>query len=161
MPSSVQPDGIFPLPPCRLGACVNQQGLLDQLVFLPPATPLRRPQTAAVQRFEHALAVWLQDPAFAWPALPVVPHGTAFQQRVWAAIRAIPPGRSRTYGAIAKDLRTTPRAVGQACGANPLPLIVPCHRVVAATGPGGFAHADSGWLIITKRWLLEREGANR
>ena len=85
--------------------------------------------------------------------------GTPFRQRVWAAISAIPRGRTATYGALAAQLGSAPRAVGQACGANPFPLIVPCHRVTAASGLGGFANAHDGWLLDVKRWLLAFEGA--
>ena len=64
-----------------------------------------------------------------------------------------------TYGKLAADLGSAPRAVGQACGANPFPLIVPCHRVTSAAGLGGFANAREGWLLEVKRWLLAFEGA--
>lgn len=76
-----------------------------------------------------------------------------------AAIAAIPRGRTATYGELATSLGSAPRAVGQACGANPFPLIVPCHRVTSAAGLGGFANAREGWLLEVKRWLLAFEGA--
>jgi O-6-methylguanine DNA methyltransferase len=82
--------------------------------------------------------------------------GTAFQRRVWAALRAIPPGKTETYARLAASLKKpkAARAVGGACGANPVPLLIPCHRVVAAHGGlGGF----SGGLHW-KRKLLGREG---
>ena len=87
--------------------------------------------------------------------------GTAFQRRVWALIAAIPPGSARTYGSLAKELQSSPRAVGNACRANPLPVRVPCHRVVAATGLGGFAGDRSGRLLEIKRWLLDHEAASK
>ncbi len=90
--------------------------------------------------------------------LPFEPGGTAFQRRVWAALRAIPPGETRTYGAIARQLGSAPRAVGQACRANPCPILVPCHRVVGVQGLGGFAGDTSGRKLAVKRWLLEHEG---
>lgn len=86
---------------------------------------------------------------------PVAPKGTAFQQRVWQALLAIPYGETRTYGMIAEELKTGMRAVGGACGANPVALIVPCHRVVGKRGHlTGFAFG-----IDTKQRLLELEGA--
>ena len=89
--------------------------------------------------------------------LPLALAGTPFQQRVWQALRAIPCGRTRSYGAIARALGTAPRAVGGACGANPIPIIVPCHRVVAAGGGlGGFSGGEG---CDTKRRLLEHEAA--
>ena len=62
-----------------------------------------------------------------------------------------------TYGEMARLLRSGPRPVGQACGTNYFPLVIPCHRVVAANGLGGFAHHSSGYLIEIKRWLLQHE----
>jgi methylated-DNA-[protein]-cysteine S-methyltransferase len=84
--------------------------------------------------------------------------GTPFQRRVWEAMRAIPPGRTRTYGDLAAELGTSPRAIGGACRANPCPIVVPCHRVVGATGLGGFAGDTSGHKVEVKRWLLRHEG---
>jgi methylated-DNA-[protein]-cysteine S-methyltransferase len=85
-------------------------------------------------------------------------HGTDFQQQVWQAIAAIPVGQVRTYGALARDIGSGPRAVANACGANNLPLVVPCHRVVAQHGLGGFMQGKSNGLLI-KQWLLQHEGA--
>jgi methylated-DNA-[protein]-cysteine S-methyltransferase len=93
--------------------------------------------------------------------LPMALAGTPFQHRVWSAMRAIPPGQTRTYGDLARELGSAPRAVGQACRANPCPIVVPCHRVVGATGLGGFAGDSSGRKVAVKRWLLRHEGALR
>jgi len=90
--------------------------------------------------------------------LAVAATGTQFQQRVWSLMRAIPAGETRTYGAIARELGSAPRAVGQACRANPLPIVVPCHRVVGARGLGGFAGDTSGRRLAVKQWLLRHEG---
>ena len=87
--------------------------------------------------------------------LPLAPHGTAFQRAVWQQMQAIPYGDTRTYGELARWLRSAPRAVGGACGRNPIPIIVPCHRVVASGGLGGYS-GDGG--TDTKQWLLELEG---
>jgi methylated-DNA-[protein]-cysteine S-methyltransferase len=86
-----------------------------------------------------------------------VPAGTPFQLRVWHALMAIPAGQPATYGALAKRLGTGARAVGQACGANPLPILIPCHRVVAASGLGGFMHSAAGTPLDVKTWLLAHE----
>lgn len=92
--------------------------------------------------------------------VPLRLAGTPFQQRVWHALQQIPPGEVRTYGALARQLRSSPRAVGGACRRNPVPLLVPCHRVVAAQGLGGFAGHTAGQEIALKRWLLQQEGVN-
>ena len=126
------------------------------VTYLAPGTPTLAPSHRLAERFAREFERYLDDPAYRF-GLRCAPAGTAFQQRVWAAISAIASGATRRYGEIAKDLGSSARAVGQACGDNPLPLIVPCHRVVAAAGPGGFAHASEGWLLRTKAWLLAHE----
>lgn len=93
--------------------------------------------------------------------LPLELGGTDFQQRVWALLRTIPVGETRTYGEVARQLGSAARAVGQACRANPCPIVVPCHRVVAVQGLGGFAGDRSGRRLDVKRWLLRHEGAAR
>ena len=90
-------------------------------------------------------------------ALPLAPQGTPFRLRVWAALQAIPYGETMSYGALAQALGTAPRAIGGACGANPIALVIPCHRVVAAHGAlGGFS---GGAGCDTKRHLLALEHA--
>ena len=89
--------------------------------------------------------------------LPLAPAGTPFQQAVWHAMSEIPYGKTRSYGDLARQLDSGPRAIGTACGRNPLPILIPCHRVLASgariggyTSPGG---------LDTKRLLLKLEGA--
>ncbi len=84
--------------------------------------------------------------------------GTEHQKKVWQALTKIPRGKAVTYGELAKRLKSSPRAIGGACRANPIPLIIPCHRVVAKKGLGGFAGDVSGRLIKIKYWLLQHEG---
>ena len=87
--------------------------------------------------------------------LPLSPHGTPFQQRVWTALRDIPYGETCTYADLAHTIGTAPRAVGQASAANPIPILIPCHRVVATSGLGGYSGGDG---LATKRVLLDLEG---
>ena len=89
--------------------------------------------------------------------LPLAPAGSAFQQAVWREMLAIPRGRTRTYGELAASLDGIARAVGGACGSNPIPVIIPCHRVLAAGGKMGGYSGKGG--VATKRFLLELEGA--
>lgn len=102
------------------------------------------------------LVAYLQNPRFSFD-IPLSQHGTAFQQRVWQAIAEIPVGQLRTYGQLAHQIGSGPRAVANACGANNLPLLVPCHRVVAQNGLGGFMQGKHNGLLV-KRWLLRHEG---
>ncbi len=88
--------------------------------------------------------------------LPLNPAGSAFQRAVWGQMRRIPYGRTRTYGDIADALMSAPRAVGGACGRNPIPIIIPCHRVVGADGRMGGYSGGAG--IETKIQLLKLEG---
>ncbi len=91
--------------------------------------------------------------------IAVPPHGTSFQQRVWQVIAAIPVGETRTYSQLAEQIGSGSRAVANACGANPLPILIPCHRVVAKHGLGGFMQSKQNGLLI-KQWLLKHEGVN-
>ena len=90
-------------------------------------------------------------------AHPISSKGTPFQQKVWQAISQIPAGQVMSYQDIARQIGSGPRAVGGACGKNPLALVVPCHRVVAKGGIGGFSSGENNALAI-KRWLLHHEG---
>ena len=86
--------------------------------------------------------------------LPLQPAGTAFDQRVWKAMQQIPYGQTRSYGELAMDVGSAPRAIGRACGRNPIPIIIPCHRVLGRNGPGGYS---GGTGLPTKQCLLELE----
>ncbi len=119
--------------------------------------PAQTPRTLLAKEGVRQLRAYLGDPNFEF-SLPLAPAGTHFQRRVWAAIAAIPKGKTRSYGQVAATLGSGPRAVGGACGANPYPLVVPCHRVIAADGGlGGFGRDRGDFLLMIKRWLLERE----
>ncbi len=91
--------------------------------------------------------------------LPIEINGTTFQKKVWRELQKIPLGKALTYGDLAKKLKTSPRAVGNACRANPCPIIVPCHRVVSKNGLGGFAGKQTGRLMDIKKFLLTHENA--
>ena len=115
---------------------------------LEPSTPILERACNALKRY----FVGIPD-SF---GLPLSPAGSDFQLSVWREMQAIPRGETRTYGDLARALGSAPRAVGMACGANPIPIIVPCHRVVAATGLGGYS---GGTGLDTKIFLLRLEGA--
>ncbi len=129
---------------------------LAEIVYLPRSAGARAPANALAERACAQIEKYIADPDYRFE-LPLKPLGTAFQRRVWEQIAAVPLGETRTYGELARRLRSAPRAVGQACGTNYFPLVIPCHRVVAANGLGGFAHNSSGYLIEVKRWLLAHE----
>jgi methylated-DNA-[protein]-cysteine S-methyltransferase len=88
--------------------------------------------------------------------LPLRPAGTAFERSVWAAMLDIPYGETRCYGDLAASTDSAPRAVGRACGRNPIPIIIPCHRVLGKGWMGGYSGAGG---LKTKEALLTLEGA--
>ena len=155
--NSVNPDAVIALPFGRMGLFCTDDVVL-RLEYLPPDTPLRAPNTPLCQVLAAQLRAYGDNPAYRFD-LPLAAAGTAFQRRVWALLQQIPPGQTRTYGDAALELHSAARAVGQACAANPFAPVVPCHRIVARAGLGGFAHstAEDGYLLAIKRWLLRHE----
>lgn len=132
---------------------------LTGITFVPPHTPLTEvPCNRVAVEAIRQLECYFADPTYRFD-IEYRLHGTPYQQRVWAQIAAIPSGQTVRYRDIAEALSSVPRAVGGACGGNPLPVIIPCHRVVASNGLGGFNHTSgSGWLMEIKCWLLRHEG---
>lgn len=138
-----------------LGVQCDEQEI-HSIRFLPPSAEVVAGNALAAEAARQIRA-YLADSGHVF-GLPLRPAGTLFQRRVWQQISAIPAGRTRSYGELADELHSAPRAVGQACGANPYPLVVPCHRVLARGGRlGGFAHHHQGFPLDVKRWLLAHE----
>ncbi|GAA4012617.1 methylated-DNA--[protein]-cysteine S-methyltransferase [Actimicrobium antarcticum] len=133
--------------------------VVQELVYLPPSFPAQAPGSTVAETAAYQIERFLADPDFRFD-LPLASVGTVFQRKVWAVISAIPRGDILTYGEVARIIQSAPRAVGQACGANWFPLAIPCHRVTAAGGLGGFSHQDdaTGFHLGVKRWLLAHEG---
>jgi methylated-DNA-[protein]-cysteine S-methyltransferase len=137
---------------CCSGDEITAIDYLEPRMEVAPKAPLAKD---AVRQ----LRAWLKDPGFEF-GLPLAPAGTHFQRRVWEQISAIPAGQTKSYGEVAAAIHSGPRAVGNACGANPYPIVVPCHRVVGANqGLGGFARQRGGFLLDVKKWLLQHEHA--
>ncbi len=120
---------------------------------VPPSTEAARKVAATLQRY-------FRDPKFT-PSVECDAGGTPFQRRVWRALGKIPSGTTLTYGALARKLGTSPRAVGGACRENPVPIVVPCHRIVAAGGAGGFMGDSGGRALDIKSWLLGHEASSK
>ena len=142
--------------PFALVGVRTEGDVLAEIVYLPPSAGTLAPANALAERVCAQIEKYADDPGYRFK-LPLKQIGTDFQRRVWEQIAAIPCGQTRTYGDLARILRNAPRAVGQACGTNYFPLVIPCHRVVAANGLGGFAHSSGGYLIDVKRRLLAHE----
>lgn len=109
------------------------------------------------QQVIEALQHYFRDPTYCFD-LPLLLNGTTFQKNVWSCLQRIPAGKTVHYGAIAETLESSARAVGNACRANPVPLIVPCHRVTAKQGIGGYSGHTEGTVLDVKKWLLRHEG---
>lgn len=115
-----------------------------------PASPLLQ---AAVRQFLR----YFEDATVPF-TLPLKQAGTIYQQRVWSAMSEIPSGQVLTYSGLARAIGSGPRAVASACKANRFPILIPCHRVVAAQGLGGYCGMREGPMLDIKRWLLMHEG---
>jgi methylated-DNA-[protein]-cysteine S-methyltransferase len=133
-------------------------GRLTDIEYLPRGAAELAPLNPLAERVCRQLERYVDDPAFRFD-LPFDYDGTVFQCRVWRAIGEISSGKTNTYIEIARRLHTAPRPVGGACGANRLPIVIPCHRVVGANGIGGFMKSRGGFPIEIKKWLLRHEGA--
>jgi methylated-DNA-[protein]-cysteine S-methyltransferase len=147
---------VLSAPGFSIGICCNDDEI-TAIDYLDPRAEIA-PKTPLAKETVRQLRAWLKDPRFTF-GLPLAPAGTQFQRKVWEQIATIPAGQTRSYGEVAATIRSGPRAVGNACGANPYPIVVPCHRVVAANqGLGGFARQRGGFLLEVKKWLLQHEG---
>jgi methylated-DNA-[protein]-cysteine S-methyltransferase len=154
---------------CVVAAPFGRLGILTELVdgslmltkidYLPSDAVLINPQNQLAKEVVRQCKAYFRDPNWEFD-LPIKPAGTEHQKKVWSCIQDIPPGKTKTYGEVAKLIKSGARAVGTACGANPYPLIAPCHRVVSASGIGGFMKENSpGLYRQIKIWLLKHEGA--
>ena len=146
----------YPAPFAVLGIRTIGERVTD-IEYLPRGAATLEPLNALAARACRQIERYLEDPDFVFD-LPFEYCGTAFQCRVWRQIAAIPRGRTLTYNDVAKALKTAPRPVGGACGANRLPIIIPCHRVLGANGIGGFMRGRGADALEIKRWLLRHEG---
>jgi len=156
MPSQPNIDATLNWPLGRLGIVMAGDAVAE-IRFLDARTTPTVPDSPAAARAVAALERYIRD-AKSSPDLPLAVRGTDFQRRVWRALGEIPCGVVVSYGDLARRLGTSARAVGGACRANPVPLLVPCHRVVAQQGLGGFSGARGGRWLRIKRWLLDHEG---
>lgn len=146
----------YPTPFAVLG--IRTAGsLLTAIDYLPPGVAVLAPLDPLAEKVCRQIERYLDDPGFRFD-LPFEFDGTAFQRRVWQAICKIQSGRTLTYLDIARKLATAPRPVGGACGANRIPIVIPCHRVVGSNGIGGFMKSRGGFPLDIKRWLLKHEG---
>ncbi len=152
-------DVVVEFPKMKVGVA-TREGRVTGIRYLPLSAPDMSSRNLLAERAARQLERYREDPDARFD-LPLLIEGTPFQRRLWDALCEIPRGKTLTYGELARKLGgagfNATRAVGQACGDNRLPIVIPCHRVVAANGIGGFAHATGGYLLEAKRWLLAHE----
>ena len=129
---------------------------LTGIDFLPVTEKTKAPDDAFAEDVCRQLLGYLENPDYEF-SIPLEPGGTPHQQKVWQAMLAIPRGLTKSYGELAAELKSGAQAVGQACGANPIPIVIPCHRVLGKSGLGGFMKHGSGAPLDIKRWLLAHE----
>jgi methylated-DNA-[protein]-cysteine S-methyltransferase len=154
-------DAVIDFPKMKVGV-VTREGRVVGIRYLPLAAESKAPANELAERAVRQLERYRADPDTKFD-LPLLIEGTDFQRRVWQIMCGIPRGRTLTYGEVARKMGEAnfdaARVVGQACGDNRLPIVIPCHRVVGADGIGGFSHSTEGYLIEVKRWLLMHEAS--
>lgn len=149
-------DAIYKSPVGKLGFRLCGSRLM-QLTFLPryiqTSTNIQQP---LIQHVISELDAYFRDPFHAFD-VPIATQGTPFQERIWEALLTIPPGKTMTYGEFGKQLNTSARAIGNACRTNPIPIIIPCHRIVAHNTLGGYAGSTKTPKLTIKKQLLNHE----
>ncbi len=155
-------DAIVPTPlpgQLRIGV-VTRGDALVRLEYLPSRIPTHvagpGPATAVCRYLQ---AYFDRDWENCTASVSLCLEGTPFQRRVWSCLQSIDVGQTRSYGEIAAGIGSGAQAVAGACRANAVPLLVPCHRVIAADGPGGYLGHTGGAALSLKQWLLEHEQA--
>lgn len=130
---------------------------LSMIDFLSGSCKVKKPDNPIAKEVVYQLEQYFENPKWKF-SVPLSPATTLFKRKIRVALKKIPAGKTFSYGDLAKKLMTAPRAVGGACRSNPVPIVIPCHRVVSHTGIGGFSGCTQGKKIRIKQWLLEHEG---
>ena len=138
---------------------ITEEEWLTNIDYLPLDVQPMAPEGYLAKEVCRQLQAYLEESNFKFDISAHI-GGTTHQRRVWQAIQKIPSGSTISYAEIAVQLHSAPRAVGRACGANRIPIIIPCHRVISKNGGlGGFMNASDGNPLEIKRWLLRHESA--
>lgn len=151
----------FRFPSFGLSIAYDEQQLINARFFNPALENLPEFNGDICQlgyEIRAQLAEYLKNPQFKFN-LPYQLNGTPHQLKIWQVMQTIDCGKTMTYGQVANLIGSAPRAVGGACGKNPLPVIVPCHRIIAMNNKlGGFNSGNIFFSLGIKRWLLNHEG---
>lgn len=148
--------GVVATPFAMVGIRIDGEAVVG-IDYLPMHHVARPPVHGLAREAARQIDAYIEDARHEFD-VPFAAAGTVYQHSVWRVIGEIPSGGTRTYGELSTHLRSSPRAVGAACGSNPIPLLVPCHRVVSADGRlGGFMHSRDSFPLSIKCWLLRHE----
>lgn len=139
----------------NLGIYIENDKLV-KIDYLSNNSSLKKPTLISAKKIVADLKYYFKTPTHPF-TLSLALSGTKFQQQVLKELLNIPVGETRSYGDIAKKLNTSPRAVGNACRRNPIPIVIPCHRVTAKNHIGGYSGDITGKKIAIKNWLLCHE----
>lgn len=156
-PSRYQAVIASPIPGVPYLGITIEGGKLREIDFLHEDAQVVNATDELAQQCVVLLRGYFADPHQPLPEFHPA-YGTPFQQRVWQQLQAIPAGEVASYGELAHKLNSSARAVASACRANPLAILIPCHRVIAANGLGGYMGQLEGEALAIKRWLLQHEG---
>ena len=140
----------------KIGVRTSDNYLLG-IDYLADNNLIIKPRTIVSKDTVEQVFCYFADPEFSFE-IPVSLNVTSFQKRVLQALQKIPVGTIQSYAELAQKLGTKPRLVGNACSKNPIPIIIPCHRIIASIDIGGYRGAIKGHLLEIKRWLLQHEG---
>lgn len=151
-----QRDCVIASPLGKLGLTITNNKL-TQVRFLPSNTCLLAAQNYIAHQIVIKIKKYFCNPKLQFK-LPIQIKGTPLQQKIWQILQKIPCGKTVTYGELAQKIGTSPRVIGNACCRNPIPIVIPCHRVVAATGFGGYCGKTCNDFLKIKKWLLKHEG---
>jgi methylated-DNA-[protein]-cysteine S-methyltransferase len=150
-------DAIINSPIGHLGIKLNEnQSVITRIDFLDKKNTLKKSSIPLIQQAITELENYFNNPHHIF-AIPIDANGTNLQKKIWNTMQKIPVGKTLSYGELAERIKTSPRVIGNACRANPIPIFIPCHRIVAKNHLGGFAGAIEGKLIDMKSWLLDHE----
>ena len=150
---------------CVINSCVGKLGIvvtnnqIAKIDYLSSKACLISPKNLITRRVVAKIKKYFCNPKlkFDW-AMNL--NGTVLQVKIWQALQKIPSGKTITYGELARKIGTSPRVIGNACRRNPLPIIIPCHRVVAASGLGGYCDNINSGVVKIKERLLRYENKN-
>lgn len=149
---------VIDTPFARLGI-IAADNEITKISYVTDQAPSIKCVPAIIRELEQQILQYIKHPTISF-TIPYRLNGTKHQMSLWKILKKIPPGNVETYGNLAELMHSSARAVGNACRQNPLPIIIPCHRVVAKNHIGGYAGDITGENIIIKQWLLANEKNN-